>query len=170
MTLEPCQFCGAIEHPQPTQCYGFDSCPHCGGIHFGSFYCPYTVKEKKMSGATDPKYAGESMNQQMGQPVAEAQRELPRYKCHKEVWALKIKAVDFDYEAASQMNRETDGSATITPAEEGYAPFKVSQEYVSKHFRFLPRPQIVGGYYVLYSDGYQSFSPARAFEEGYTRA
>ena len=27
----------------------------------------------------------------------------------------------------------------------------------------------VGGYYVLYEDGYESFSPAKAFEEGYTR-
>ena len=26
-----------------------------------------------------------------------------------------------------------------------------------------------GGYYVVYADGYQSFSPAQAFEEGYTR-
>jgi hypothetical protein len=28
------------------------------------------------------------------------------------------------------------------------------------------KPQ-VGGYYVLYKDGYASFSPASAFEEGY---
>jgi len=27
----------------------------------------------------------------------------------------------------------------------------------------------VGGYYVVYADGYKSFSPAQAFEEGYTR-
>ena len=26
-----------------------------------------------------------------------------------------------------------------------------------------------GGYYVVYEDGYKSFSPAKAFEEGYTR-
>jgi hypothetical protein len=26
-----------------------------------------------------------------------------------------------------------------------------------------------GGYYVQYKDGYTSFSPAEAFEEGYTR-
>jgi hypothetical protein len=29
------------------------------------------------------------------------------------------------------------------------------------------RPQ-VGGYYVLYEDGYHSFSPAPAFESGYS--
>ncbi|MCK9988658.1 MAG: hypothetical protein AzoDbin1_05130 [Azoarcus sp.] len=27
----------------------------------------------------------------------------------------------------------------------------------------------VGGYYVVYEDGYKSFSPAIAFESGYTR-
>ena len=27
----------------------------------------------------------------------------------------------------------------------------------------------VGGYYVVYKDGYESFSPAQAFEEGYAR-
>jgi hypothetical protein len=27
----------------------------------------------------------------------------------------------------------------------------------------------VGGYYVMYKDGYQSWSPASEFEDGYTR-
>ena len=60
-------------------------------------------------------------------------------------------------------NRETDGSAMITPEEEGYAPFKVDFEYMRKH-----KPQ-VGGYFVQYEDGYKSFSPAEPFESGYTR-
>ena len=78
-----------------------------------------------------------------------ASAEMPRYKCHKEVWALKIAAID--------------GSGIITPADEGYAPFAVGQQYLQKH-----NPQ-VGGYYVVYKDGYKSFSPADAFEDGYTR-
>ena len=49
----------------------------------------------------------------------------------------------------------------ITPAEEGYAPFRVDWEYMHKH-----KPE-VGGYYVVYEDGYKSFSPAKAFEDGY---
>ena len=53
--------------------------------------------------------------------------------------------------------------AFYTPEEEGYAPFKVDFEYMRKH-----NPQ-VGGYYVLYKDGYTSFSPAEAFETGYER-
>jgi len=74
--------------------------------------------------------------------------EMPRYKCHKEVWALKIKEV---------------AGFTITPADEGYAPFDVDQAMFS---RYVP---VEGDYYVVYKDGYKSFSPAKAFEEGYTR-
>lgn len=81
------------------------------------------------------------------------QIELPEYKCHKEVWALKI----------ADLMSLTDGSAMITPTEERYAPFKVSAEWVSKH-----EPQ-KGGYYVVYENGYTSFSPSEAFESGYTK-
>lgn len=88
------------------------------------------------------------------------QREMPRYKCHKEVWALKIADIKRDGEGE---DRETDGSAMITPLEPGYAPFRVDHEYMRKH-----NPQ-VGGYYVVYQDGYTSFSPSDAFEDGYTR-
>jgi hypothetical protein len=73
---------------------------------------------------------------------------MPRYVSHKTVWALKIAEFDVD-------------TLTITPADEGYAPFVVEREYVEKH-----RPQ-AGGYYVVYADGYTSFSPAKAFVEGY---
>lgn len=83
--------------------------------------------------------------------------QLPRYKCHKEVWALKIQAIE----------REPFGDAgmryTLVPADARYAPFEVDFEFIEKH---SPR---VGGYYVIYdADGYKSFSPAKAFEEGYT--
>lgn len=91
------------------------------------------------------------------------QREMPKYKSHKTVLALKIKAIAYDVDAAKAENRETDGSATITPEESGYAPFKVPAGYVRKH------APVAGGYYVIYADGYASFSPAQAFEEGYTR-
>ena len=86
--------------------------------------------------------------------------EMPKYKCHKEVWALKIAAIKRDGEGE---DRESDGSAMITPEEDRYAPFKVDFEYMHKH-----KPQ-VGGYYVVYADGYKSFSPAEAFEDGYVR-
>lgn len=80
----------------------------------------------------------------------QAMREMPRYVCSKMVWALKI----------ADINVET---LTITPADEGFAPFEVDREYVEKH-----RPH-AGGYYVVYADGYKSFSPMKAFVEGYKR-
>ena len=81
-----------------------------------------------------------------------AEAEMPRYKSHKEVWALKIKSLVID--------PKSDG-LLLTPVEEGYAPFVVDAAYVEKH-----KPQ-AGGYYVVYKDGYKSWSPAEAFEEGY---
>lgn len=77
---------------------------------------------------------------------------LPCYRSHKKVWALKIKYITIN----------DDGSAVITPEEHGYASFSVDAKYVEKH-----KPQ-EGGYYVQYEDGYQSWSPAKAFESGYT--
>jgi hypothetical protein len=84
---------------------------------------------------------------------------MPKYKSHKTVWALKISDVKGDGEGE---NRETDGSAILV-TEPGFAPIKVDADYVSKH---NPR---AGGYYVVYEDGYKSWSPAEAFEAGYTR-
>lgn len=90
-----------------------------------------------------------------------ADTEMPKYKCFKEVWALKIAKIIRNNEDVP--NAETDGTAMITPEEQGYAPFKVDVDYMIKH-----KPE-VGGYYVVYKDGYKSYSPAKAFEEGYSR-
>lgn len=85
-------------------------------------------------------------------------KEMPKYKSHKVVWALKIKDLLRDGEGKD----ESDGGAVITPEEEGFAPFVVDYNYMRKH-----QPK-VGGYYVKYKDGYESFSPADVFEEGNT--
>ncbi len=79
-------------------------------------------------------------------------RELPRYKSHKIVHALKIKGVVIE-----------DGIVWIVPDDKEYAAFEVDKAYYDKH-----KPQS-GGYYVVYEDGYKSWSPADAFESGYTR-
>lgn len=82
------------------------------------------------------------------------ERELPKYKCHKEVWALKIEGIKV----------HSDPSVgEIIPFDAGYAPFVVTEAYMKKH---NPQP---GGYYVVYDDGYTSYSPAAAFEKGYTK-
>lgn len=92
-----------------------------------------------------------------------AEREMPRYKCHKEVWALKIARLQPACgDRPCGPNDETDGGMIMTPSEQGYADIKLNAEFVNKH-----KPK-AGGYYVVYKDGYKSFSPAEAFEEGYT--
>ncbi len=77
----------------------------------------------------------------------------PMYGCKKIVHAHKISSILF----------HPEGNATIVPLEEGYSEFDVSKEYTEKH-----DPK-AGGYWVKYEDGYQSFSPADAFEKGYDR-
>ncbi len=82
---------------------------------------------------------------------------MPKYVCHKEVWALKIKDIEHDTTVSGGPN-----AAVITPESNLYGQFAVDAEYMAKH-----KPQ-VGGYYVIYEDGYKSFSPAEPFEKGYT--
>lgn len=98
----------------------------------------------------------------------EADAEMPRYRSHKEVWALKIKSIAFDRDEAAKTNRETTGGATITPADAGFAPFPVDAEWVSKRLPKNWTPEL-GGYYVVYRDDYKSWSPVSEFEDGYTR-
>lgn len=90
--------------------------------------------------------------------MCEAAMEMPRYKSHKQVWALKIAELRKD----TFGNDEWDGVLTIVPEDTRYAPIRLEPEFVDKH-----KPQ-VGGYFVVYKDGYKSFSPADAFEDGYT--
>ena len=56
-----------------------------------------------------------------------------------------------------------DGTLLMTPEDTKYAPLVLDAEYVAKH-----KPQ-AGGYFVVYADGYRSWSPAKAFEDGYAR-
>lgn len=88
--------------------------------------------------------------------MSDVQTTMPRYQSHKKVWALKIASIAIEVEGDT-------GTTIITPADEGFSPFVVNAEYVDKH---KPHP---GGYFVQYEDGYASFSPAEAFESGYTR-
>lgn len=74
---------------------------------------------------------------------------MQRYQCHKVVEALKIDTI-----------KVSEDGTTLYAANGDYmAP---GGEYFLKH-----EPQC-GGYYVRYEDGYESYSPAEAFEAGYT--
>lgn len=85
-------------------------------------------------------------------------RELPRWKSHKEVWAEKITGV--------RTPEEVDG---VILHLRGDFQIRVGLEWVGRH---TPESgaltDLVGGYFVRYADGYESWSPAKAFEEGYT--
>jgi len=79
-------------------------------------------------------------------------REMPRYVCHKQVWALKI---------ASVQEGTRNDAVLLTFHDDGYAPVHVDFDWYYRH-----KPE-AGGYYVVYKDGYKSYSPAKAFEDGY---
>lgn len=51
----------------------------------------------------------------------------------------------------------------MTPEEDGYPVIQVSMSWLDKN-----KPQI-GGYLVIYQDGYTSYSPMAVFESGYAR-
>ena len=87
--------------------------------------------------------------------------KMPLYRCHKEVRALKIKAILNPNDGSA----EDDGERVLTFCDPGY---EACAFVVDRHFMETRGPKI-GGYYVVYKDGYESFSPAQAFEEGYTR-
>lgn len=93
----------------------------------------------------------------------EPQAEMPKYKCHKEVYALKIKEIERDVDKAIEEDRDSTGQIFLHFEEDGYAPVKLNREWNNKH-----HPE-EGGYYVVYEDGYTSWSPAEAFEKGYSR-
>lgn len=76
----------------------------------------------------------------------------PKYVSHKEVGAVKIESVEHG----------ADGSV-IVHLEGGFDNVVISH-HDKKH---KPVPE-KGMYLVQYADGYISFSPAKAFEDGYT--
>lgn len=83
---------------------------------------------------------------------------MPRYRCHKEVRAMKIATV----EVVKTVEDDEVSHGILWPVNHHHDRIRVSAAYLKKH---EPEP---GGYYVLYQDGYESWSPAGAFQEGYT--
>ena len=80
--------------------------------------------------------------------------ELPEYKCHKIVQAAKITEIE---------NHESNGfgSRTMIFGE-------IGMQFLTDAWKEKHNPE-VGGYFVIYEDGYTSYSPAEAFEAGYTK-
>lgn len=71
--------------------------------------------------------------------------EMKPYRCHKEVTAAKITAINGEMLEFAEM-----------------LPVHAEPDWIARH-----KPE-VGGYLVRYEDGYHSFSPAKAFEAGYS--
>ena len=78
--------------------------------------------------------------------------ELPKWKCHKEVRAAKITSMGVFSTGELQLNFADGIDPIICPT--GWLD------------RYKPSS---GGYFVQYDDNYTSFSPAKVFEDGYTR-
>jgi hypothetical protein len=74
---------------------------------------------------------------------------MQKYKSHKVVEAMKIEEMNFDVPDAPFLAGD-------------HGPIQPKPGYFVRH-----NPD-VGGYYVRYKDGYESYSPVEAFEAGYT--
>jgi len=79
--------------------------------------------------------------------------ELPKYKCHKVVQALKI----------SKTVKNPNGSVSLFFEDKRFNSKTLEG---SESDRFSGEPDL--GYYVVYEDGYTTWSPTEAFEKGYT--
>lgn len=85
-------------------------------------------------------------------PQAIAPASLPVYRSHKTVRAAKILAVSATTCTMTlDLGDGTTGTVYLLP------------DYFDRHQPFE------GGYYVVYQDGYVSYSPPKPFESGYSR-
>lgn len=81
--------------------------------------------------------------------------EMPKYKCHKEIWALKIKRVEIS-SASAEIYELIFESEDVQ-----YAPREVPAKYIEE---YNPQP---GGYFII-ERGCASYSSGDVFEEDYT--
>lgn len=80
---------------------------------------------------------------------------MQTYRCFKVVQAFMIAAITDSYTCSDSEE------CTVVLRDANGAGVTVNSGYLEKH-----KPA-VGGYFVRYEDGYESFSPAAAFEAGY---
>lgn len=86
--------------------------------------------------------------------MSDLKNRLPRYTCHKVVHAAQIGSIT---------RTATEGTMLmVTQLNGSTLAIGVDDEWVAKH---KPEPD---GYFVVYEDGYKSWSPKEAFEDGYT--
>jgi hypothetical protein len=91
---------------------------------------------------------------------AELREANTRYRCHKVVRALKIDQV------IPTVNERDRATWCILC----FAQFPQAGEQLQIEYNTSQKPiPSAGWYWVLYDDGYESFSPPEAFESGYAR-
>lgn len=91
----------------------------------------------------------------MADPLA----ALPNWRCHKVVRAARIAAM-MPHPTGMTLTLEWDAADRLGTY---WYKHDVDQTWIDHH-----KP-LIGGYLVVYADGYTSFSPAEAFETGYDR-
>lgn len=84
---------------------------------------------------------------------------LRKYQCHKIVEAALI--LDVSY-------RSTENVALMLEGAVGAHEEMVTYDWIRRRGNGAMPSDLVGGYFVRYPDGYTSWSPGKAFEEGYT--
>ena len=100
---------------------------------------------------------------------------LPEWKCHKVVRAarvLRIQTLPTNGEKAMCLvDLGSSAGRTVPPYGVLQMPVeaRVFQSGLERSATTPPAAGLLGGYLVVYDDGYVSWSPAKAFEEGYTR-
>ncbi len=84
---------------------------------------------------------------------------MPRYKCHKEVHALKIRRVNFMGEGVDLVFTQTE-----------FAPIEISFPEAAR-FKKAMQGHLESGDvgYLVVEDGCRSWSPTKVFEDGYAR-
>lgn len=87
--------------------------------------------------------------------------EMPVYVCHKRVRALEIAEVG-NYVSATEGALAGSLMRYVTFA--GQSESSMLRDELFR--RYVPAP---GDFYVVYEDGYESFSPRKAFVDGYVR-
>lgn len=87
--------------------------------------------------------------------------QMPLYQCHKQVRALKIKEI---IKKPVSLGEHYNGfTYDLVFEDQDFPPYTITAQFMKRsHCK-------VGGYFIQYEDGYLSYSPAEAFEDGYTR-
>jgi hypothetical protein len=93
--------------------------------------------------------------------------ELPRYRCHKEFFAVKIAKLEFSYGGPLHPDfkaGEDERTACFMLSDDPrYGVFKLPMDLTRNH-----EPK-VGWYMVVYGDGLRNFAPPEEFENIFTR-